>query len=292
MNKTLKALVGRTMEATPFLRRPHMGRLVILTFHRVRPDDDQEPRPMKNLEVRVSDFRRMLTWMKQRYAVLSLEEWMRGGRVPPGQASFAVTFDDGWADNYEYAWPVLKELDLPATVFLATSAVEDRIPFWWQRVCLTDMEIERLKTLSLSELNARLLDFPRPRQVPDEFLTWEQTREMGADGRIRFGLHGHRHALMPSMVREAALADLICCRNVVARRLPDAWTPILAWPNGNARHDMEEDLEAMGLLGAVGTHRGVARSPLESRWNLPRNNVDRNLAAQPDLWPWFLLLAR
>jgi hypothetical protein len=66
----------------------------------------------------------------------------------------------------------------------------------------------------------------------------------------------------------------ICCR----RAFPEWTVPALAWPNGNARDDLGDDLEAMGLRAALGTRRGAAGTPDEARWNLPRNNVDRQLA--------------
>jgi len=46
------------------------------------------------------------------------------------------------------------------------------------------------------------------------------------------------------------------------------------------------------LQAAAGTGRGAAGTVDEARWNLPRNNVDRRLAATPELWPWLLLRAR
>ena len=67
---------------------------------------------------------------------------------------------------------------------------------------------------------------------------------------------------------------------------------MLAWPNGNARGDLAADLEGMGLRAAFGTARGAAAAAGTARWNLPRNNVDRNVACRPGLWPWLLMRAR
>ena len=66
----------------------------------------------------------------------------------------------------------------------------------------------------------------------------------------------------------------------------------LAWPNGNAREDLGDELAAMGLRAAFGTGRGAAGAPAEARWNLPRNNVDRGAAGNAGLLPWLLMRAR
>ena len=66
---------------------------------------------------------------------------------------------------------------------------------------------------------------------------------------------------------------------------------MLAWPNGNARADLAAELEALGLRAAVGTGRGAVRVRGDARWNLPRNNVDRNVARHPGLLPWLLMRA-
>ena len=42
---------------------------------------------------------------------------------------FAITFDDGFENNYVNAWPVLKELNLPATIFVATKYLDSDVPF-------------------------------------------------------------------------------------------------------------------------------------------------------------------
>ena len=289
MRTPLKSAVARGYAACGGLRRLHAGKLVVLTFHRVRPDGESAAgRPMRNLDVDASDFRRLLRWMLVRYEPLALRDWI-GRDAPPPRASFAVTFDDGWADNFEHAFPVLRELGVPATVFLATGAVEDRRPFWWQAAGLTDAEIERRKTAG-SDPSGNAAG--NAAAAAADFLTWEQVREMGRGGLVAFGPHGHGHRLLDRLPRDEAREDVRRCWALLQARAPGVLAPVLAWPNGNARDDLAADCEAMGLRAAVGTRRGAAAVPAESRWNLPRNNVDRNLSREPGLWPWLMMRAR
>jgi peptidoglycan/xylan/chitin deacetylase (PgdA/CDA1 family) len=294
MRTGLKAVLAGAYAAAGGLRRLHAGRLVVLTFHRVRPGGEGPARrAMRTLDVAVPDFRRILEWMSARYLPLAVEDWLAGG-ARPAQPAFAVTFDDGWADNHEHAFPVLRELGIPATIFLATGAVEERTPFWWQESGLSDAEIEARK----AQPGGGGPDLPPPGRSeqrqgnPADYLTWEQVREMGRSGLVRFGAHGHRHALLDRVPRAEALGDVGRCLEILRARIPDLLVPALAWPNGNARDDIGGELEALGLRAAFGTGRGAAGTPDEARWNLPRNNVDRGLSREPGLLPWLLLRAR
>lgn len=293
MRTLLKTLVAGAYAAGGGLRRLHAGKMVVLTFHRVRPDGEGAvDRPMRNLEVAATDFRRILEWMLGRYEPVSIGDWLGRGKAS-ARGSFAVTFDDGWADNCEQAFPILQELGVPATIFLATGAIEDRVPFWWQSSGLSDAEIERAKDVSVRR---RIDPWDSTKGsgsggAPD-FLTWEQIRAMARSGLVTLGPHGHAHELMTSVTREEALADLRRCWELMREKVPDARVPVLAWPNGNAREDLGADLEAMGLQAAFGTKRGAIGADGSPRWNLPRNNVDRNVARHAGLLPWLLMRAR
>ena len=293
MRTLLKATLARAYAAFGGLERRHRGRLVVLTFHRVRPGgDDARTRAMRTLDAPVPDFRRLLAWMRERYEPIALRDWI-GRAEAPSRAAFAVTFDDGWADNFEHAFPVLRELGIPATIFLATGAVEDRVPFWWQMPGLSDAEIEQLKRRPHRWIESQMAARPEFRQAhAADFLTWDQVREMGRSGLVHFGAHGHRHALLDLLPRDEAVEDVRHCWELMNRHVPEALAPLLAWPNGNARADLAADLEAMGLRAAFGTARGASAAAGTARWNLPRNNVDRNVACQPGLWPWMLMRAR
>lgn len=77
-------------------------------------------------------FRQELLWIKEYFSVIPLslliERSNRDSRIPPRAA--VLTFDDGYQNNYQYAFPILKEYKLPATFFLTTDLVDGKTPLW------------------------------------------------------------------------------------------------------------------------------------------------------------------
>jgi peptidoglycan/xylan/chitin deacetylase (PgdA/CDA1 family) len=74
-------------------------------------------------------------------------------RAVPTRA-VAVTFDDGYEDNYLHAFPVLRELGIPATIFLTTGHIESSKTFWWDAVEAT-IACSQQRALNLRELATR-----------------------------------------------------------------------------------------------------------------------------------------
>lgn len=114
------------------LAGPPLGHApVILLYHRVA-DPPCDP---WDLAVSPARFREQLEMLNATRTVLAMDELvaaLEAGDAPPGAA--AVTFDDGYADNASVAKPILENLGVPATVFLATGAVTDGRPFWWDEL--------------------------------------------------------------------------------------------------------------------------------------------------------------
>ena len=95
---------------------------VVLMYHRVLPDTPY-PGVDPGMFVTASTFEHNLRLLRSRYELVTIDafgDWMAGQRQftrPP----CAITFDDGWRDNYEVAFPLLQRYDATATVFLVTS---------------------------------------------------------------------------------------------------------------------------------------------------------------------------
>jgi L-malate glycosyltransferase len=105
-------------------------RHVIVTFHRVRPTGEPADPFDTCPSVSVETFRQALEHLRRHFVLLPLRELCDGyaGKSPAA----AVTFDDGWRDNYDVAFPILRELGIPATIFVTTGKIGSSEPFWQQ----------------------------------------------------------------------------------------------------------------------------------------------------------------
>lgn len=117
------------LDAYGFLRRKlTRSRVAILMYHGFCPAKDSwslEP-------VSPREFEKEMEYFSRNYELLSLDqlaEYMRQGKTLPGKA-MVMTFDDGYKDNYPYAYPVLKKYHILATVFLTAGHIGSDRLFW------------------------------------------------------------------------------------------------------------------------------------------------------------------
>lgn len=103
--------------------------VVVLIYHRVTslPSDPQL------LAVSPENFSEQMRYLRDNFPVLRFEaDW---GRIT--EPSVIVTFDDGYADNFLEALPIIEDVGIPATFFLGSAAIGSVEEFWWD-------ELERL----------------------------------------------------------------------------------------------------------------------------------------------------
>jgi peptidoglycan/xylan/chitin deacetylase (PgdA/CDA1 family) len=148
--------------------------LFILIYHRVGAGMGRE------MDVPESLFRRQMEFLRDRAEVVSLSEGV--GRLssgPPAADFVAITFDDGYRDVSTRAWPILRDLALPATLFLATAFLEGEAP-------------------------APIRPGAGDAGEPPEPLAWEQVAEMAASGLVEVGSHSHTHREFDRLTPEEA----------------------------------------------------------------------------------------
>jgi len=92
-------------------------------YHRIREDG-------KDAEISVStkNFRKQMDYLRKNFTVISLDILMKniGNRVDTPVDHVAITFDDGFKDNYLNAYPILREYKFPATIFLISQLIDKR----------------------------------------------------------------------------------------------------------------------------------------------------------------------
>lgn len=133
--RAVVSAIARTAPLTWRWRR--QGSLVVLMYHRVLPKNSparQTEQPGMYVSPETLDLH--LNELRRHFELVHLDEWLRRAKrgAPLPRLACALTFDDGWSDNYEFALPVLRKHGAPATIFLVSSYIGTTYRFWPNRL--------------------------------------------------------------------------------------------------------------------------------------------------------------
>lgn len=142
---------------------------VILMYHRVLPGGILPNGIQPGMYVFSDTFERHISLLKKKFSLVSLEQLLRSeNEEGGGRHKCALTFDDGWRDFYDQAFPVLKSHQVPATVFLPTDFIGTEKWFWTDRLASLLMRGEDIRAAINSGKNTdnplvdNILNFPGP----------------------------------------------------------------------------------------------------------------------------------
>ena len=166
----------------------------MLAYHKVSYDPHPFFKP-----VPPDVFEQQMQFLSRCYRVMPLEELMernRMGDVPP--RAVAITFDDGYRDNYEFAFPVLRRYRLPATIFVTTGAIDNCDVLWHDRIFdsfrFATVERAQLRGAHLPELILQPLEERRRSLLP----VLARAKTLGGEERLQF-VEEIEHALKPAL---------------------------------------------------------------------------------------------
>lgn len=103
--------------------------IAVLMYHRIIDSDYH----FWKLNVSPKIFEQQIKYISKNYDVLKLgDEWQ--DIVKENQKYVAITFDDGYVDNYRFALPVLEKYHVPATIFVSTDLIDTDEMYWWDEL--------------------------------------------------------------------------------------------------------------------------------------------------------------
>jgi peptidoglycan/xylan/chitin deacetylase (PgdA/CDA1 family) len=299
---------GRFVDMLERVVPPQPGRLTVLTYHRV---DEERAAPLLYpglLSATPEEFDAQMRHVKTRYRPLSLAELraVRRNKADLPTRAVLVTFDDAYCDFAVHAWPTLRELGVPVTVFVPTAFPNTDRLFWWDRVwaalgaAAPDQgdrlaRFRALRTefarLSDDELRAevdRLTAELRGPAPSPSVLGWEALRSLAQEG-VELAPHTRTHPRLDRAGRDAVREELAGARRDLEREIGSV-PPALAYPGGGHDPRVVEVAAELGFELGFTTERGGNDIRRADWLRLRRINVGRRLgheAFRAQLLPWW-----
>jgi peptidoglycan/xylan/chitin deacetylase (PgdA/CDA1 family) len=249
-------------------------RLRILCYHGVCLDTVKGTNWVPDCFVTVSAFESQMQYLSANARVLPLIEavaQLRDGTLPSG--SVCITFDDGYANNLQLAYPVLTRYGLPATIFLSSAYVEsgDFFPFVKLKLIQLSLGAEAARQALLDYKSAPLdLVLERANHWWDKIeteltesqretlrpLTIEEVSAFDAE-LVDLGGHSHTHCIFGNESESRRRQEILTCIPAIAR-----WTGrpvrLFAYPNGQPGDFGPSDKEILRAQGIGAAVTGIA----------------------------------
>lgn len=280
---------------------------LILMFHRVGLRDPKRIAANQNMVIEPSELEWLVSNARKRgWSFVSIEELVGiislRRRVPK---LIALTFDDGYRDNYAEAYPILRGLDVPFCVYITQNFIENRTRPWWYELEsvlaakdeFSDLFGVRYITKSLCDKNRafmairQILMYDKNSQkilslMRDSislardaecshrlFMTWDEVRMLSTSPLVTIGAHTKTHSALAKLTDKDAYDEIIVTRSNLERNLGRE-VRHLAFPFGGPSEISSRDIAFAkdgGYRSAVATHFGAIRTDkLQELYALPR----------------------
>lgn len=287
----LIACVGNHLALTDAygLLRGHWAKLqvVILTYHRV---GDPNEAPWNLPLVTTRDFENQMRYLRKTYNILPLDtlvQYIQQGHCLPAKAAI-ITFDDGYKDNFLYAYPILNKYNISATINLITAHIGTGNLFWFDKIkfalwntMLEEVDLDEFGEYRLRSVNERvraasningklakktekeknlaiakiinILHVDVPTNLGKELiLSWDDIMEMNRNG-VTFGAHSLTHPNLTKLPVEQAKREIAKSKMDIEERLGRAIT-VFCYPNGDFNAEISELVEEAGFHCALTTN--------------------------------------
>ena len=191
-----------------------MNSIPVLMYHHILPKSGF-------IASSVDEFERQMKFLaKNGYQTLSSEEFLeyKKGNLKVKKGVF-ITFDDGWRDNFFYAYPILKKYNLKATIFLVTEWIEK-----------ANEKINDFKPLSHNECKKEVQINPS-----SVVLNWNEIEQMS--NVFDFHSHTHSHRDFYFGKKYSWEEEFAISKEILKNRLGND-SKHLCWPRGKYNHNL------------------------------------------------------
>lgn len=294
-------------------RLDHWQGIVTLNYHRIG-DPNLTPIDPGVYSATAENFAEQLKYLKTECDVIGAGDIPEVLRQGSKRRCVLITFDDGYLDNYQVAYPILKQFGLPAVIFLTTGFLDDRLVSWWDEIAwivknsgrselklpdsweleplpLTNghlqLSIHRLLRLaklippsSLQKLLNDLAEAAGTGRAPQNsetapWLTWDMVREMRRGG-IDFGGHTITHPVLSACTLEQQREEIMVSKQRIEQELGELIT-VFSYPIGQP---WSFNADSMSLAREAGYQYAFSFYPGYSTYRSDKFDM-RRVAVEP-----------
>ncbi len=251
--------------------------MIILTYHAINE--------VENFEDQINHL------VHNNYNILSLSDFIDGyANRKLKSKDVLITFDDGDYSVLKYAFPILTKYSCPAALFVITSLIDTKYPYWWDEILYytnDKKQVVHAKSLTNNErldFLERLRSTSNRARLQHRQLTLQELKVM-EQGRISIANHSHTHPMLDKLSTNEIKYEL----STSSAYLKDNGLPhhnIFAYPNGNYTEASEKILRDLEIkLAFLFDHK------LNSQYVNPFRISRLSVNDSTPLWKFKLILS-
>lgn len=265
--------------------------LTIFLYHGVTTCDDDSIRNFSNKHMHIREFRRQMQYVKNNYTVLSMDDVVEiylSGKEWPNKSA-AITFDDGFENNYTNAADILCDYQIPTTFYVCPGMINTNLMFWVDMIedCIIRSEQDSVALSLEQKYNIKLLSVTdkihaintikgyckrapvseKNRVISElicasritplvsssedyKLMNWQQLKELGSEDIFTIGGHTMYHDIMTAMKPEGLSLDISLSIDLLDYNL-DQKTLHFSYPEGQSEHYNENIKTLLKSNGVV-----------------------------------------
>jgi peptidoglycan/xylan/chitin deacetylase (PgdA/CDA1 family) len=265
----------------------------VLAFHRIGIPQQNYTGDKSLFSMSTDEFRKFASWCSRHFDVCTFSEigeCVRSGKNPK-RPKLVFSFDDGYVDSYTEVAPILENLGLNASFFIAPNLIEDESSRWWDALAMLQSgdqllmrhgfqdRKEALKAIKTrpyyetAQFQDDLKAASRQKHSERQMMTWDMIRDLHRRGH-EIGAHTMTHRVLSTLSPDEQQSEILDSRLTLELHLGSSIASF-AYPVGGSAHFSNQTVELVraarfGQAAAYGVRHSWNPEDSNAAWYIPR----------------------